>query len=89
VTIHANYGTKTPNRFGKGPLFSACYQQIFWEHPKTFFSFLEEFFGGARKSEIVKKVFLRGRPPYSAAGGGAERWIFLGIFDKIGSSVVV
>jgi hypothetical protein len=39
---------------------------------KTFFSFLEEFFGGARKSEIVKKVFLRGRPPLTAAGGGQQ-----------------
>jgi hypothetical protein len=50
VTIHANYGTKTPNRFGKGPLFSACYQQIFWEHPKIFNQINMKYFIYARKS---------------------------------------
>jgi len=43
--------------------------------------------GGARKLKNVEKIFLRGRPPSSAAGGGAL--FFSGIFDKISSSVVV
>ena len=43
---------------------------------KNFLFLLEEKNGGARKVKNVKKVFLRGRPPYSAAGGGAERLDF-------------
>ena len=39
---------------------------------KTFLSFLEEK-SVARKSKNAEKIFLRGRPPSSAAGGGAER----------------
>jgi hypothetical protein len=40
---------------------------------KNFLFLLEEKIGGAHKIKIVKKVFLRGRPPYSAAGGGLPK----------------
>ena len=43
---------------------------------KNFLFLLEEKIGGARKIKNVKKAFLRGRPTYSAAGGGAERLDF-------------
>ena len=49
---------------------------------------LGEFFGGARKSEIIKAIFLRGVPSHGTA---AERsgWFRSGILDKMSSSRVV
>ena len=38
------------------------------EPSKILFSFLEEFFGGARKSEIVKRILLGGERQRAAAG---------------------
>jgi len=46
---------------------------------KTFFSFLEEFFDGAYKIKIAKKVFLRGRQPlcggWRLVSAGSVSWI--------------
>jgi hypothetical protein len=51
---------------------------------------LEEFFDGTRKIQIAKKVFLRGRSPYSAVDGEtAERSSISEILAKTGSDLVV
>jgi hypothetical protein len=49
---------------------------------------LEEFFGGARKSQIVKAIFLRGVPSHGTAAGRSG-WFRSGISDKMSSSGVV
>jgi len=46
---------------------------------KNFLFLLEEKIG-ARKIKNAEKIFLRGRPPSSAAGGGAERVDFFSNF---------
>jgi hypothetical protein len=55
---------------------------------KNCLSLLEEFFGGARKSEIVKAIFLRGVPSHGTAAGRSG-WFRSGISDKMSSSRVV
>jgi len=49
---------------------------------------LEEFFGGARKSEIVKAIFLRGVPSHGTAAGRSS-WFRSAILDKMSSSQTV
>ena len=39
------------------------------------------------QNKKAEKIFLRGRPPFSAAG--RSEWIFSEIFDKIGSSEII
>ena len=55
---------------------------------KNYLFLLEEFFGGVRKSEIVKAIFLRGVPVHGTAAGRSG-WFRSAILDKMSSSRVV
>jgi len=57
---------------------------------KTFFSFLEEFFGGARKIKNRKESFsARQAAALRRLAAGRSDWFCSEIFAKISSSVVV
>ena len=55
---------------------------------KNYLFLLEELFGGARKSENAKAIFLRGVPSHGTAAGRSG-WFRSAILDKMSSSRVV